>query len=66
MNKLEPCPFCGAEARIITTDMVRAPWSNVGLDAVGFAVLCDVCGATQPAQASEITAIKHWNRRAND
>lgn len=63
-EELKPCPFCGNKAHTITTSNIRAPWSNVGLNALGVAVVCDVCGATQPAQMDEEKAVEYWNRRA--
>lgn len=54
-NKLKPCPFCGGKPVIYKSMLDRT-----------VLVMCSECGATLPSGFSEKTAIKAWNRRAND
>ena len=54
-TKLKPCPFCGGKPVIYKSMPDRRAW-----------VMCSECGATSPSGFREKTAIKAWNRRAND
>ena len=52
-DKLKPCPFCGGEARLITTKEAPEAW-----------VECNICGASSEFKPVEENAIKCWNSRA--
>ena len=54
-HELKPCPFCGGKPVIYKSMSDRRAW-----------VMCSECGATSPSGFREKTAIKAWNRRAND
>lgn len=72
-KELKPCPFCGADAAIIT-----ACYENVcgddcncdGCDDCTYAICCSMnsggCGASSGYRASVDKAIEAWNRRASD
>jgi len=58
MEKLLPCPFCGAQAELFGEDYpFKLPPSP--------SVRCESCGANILAKNSE-EAIKRWNRRENE
>ncbi len=59
MDKLKPCPFCGAEAEVIIH-----PYT-VQIDVFG--VECTRCGCkTEQNYTSKIGAIGAWNRRVSE
>ena len=52
-NELQPCPFCGAQAIIVTNDNEE------------YKVACGHCGISQKSYtANKDTASVMWNRRA--
>jgi len=59
MNRvaLKPCPFCGSK-NVTLEDAKRCVkmWF----------IQCDYCDATFPHFESKYTAIRYWNRRANE
>ena len=65
MDKLKPCPFCGARE----TDTNKAGWRMVYMieSRYGcFEVYCRKCGATGALKDSMRAAKMAWNRRASD
>ena len=65
MTKLKKCPFCGGRPEYRVTNYVGAPWSNVGLDALGTTIVCTDCGCTIPSKMATDDAEVAWNRRAD-
>lgn len=52
-EELKPCPFCGAEGRLI--------------DLAGYEVHCTQCGCdVVPASGGKSDAIAAWNRRPGE
>jgi Lar family restriction alleviation protein len=61
--KLKPCPFCGGDARLRTTDLAE----GFGLFVMSAAfVQCADCGARTLEYRDETFAIEDWNRRAGE
>ena len=65
MTELKPCPLCGGDAVYVYTPMVRAPWSDVGLDTMGITVVCGQCGCTIPSNMVQESVAEKWNRRTD-
>lgn len=57
--ELKPCPFCGAEA-----DVVSAPSLYDGRIPAKFAAFCLVCECATSWKPTPTEAIAAWNRRA--
>ena len=63
MDELKPCPFCGGDANLRTTDLVE----GLGLFAMrAVFVQCARCGARTLEYRDERFAIEDWNRRAGE
>ena len=58
MEKLKPCPFCGGEASLFTTDEI----GYLGSDR--FTTKCNGCFCGTGHYAGPERAIEAWNRRA--
>jgi Lar family restriction alleviation protein len=56
MEELQPCPFCGANAVLLT---------DVSDNVEVYKVVCPHCGISQKSYTkSKYTAVTMWNRRA--
>jgi len=69
MNELKPCPFCGGKAGMLMTTEVGTPSGDKGTKVVVFCGNRE-CGCKVVKWALKIgwakeSAIKAWNRRAN-
>ena len=71
-KKLEPCPFCGAEANVVVDLIVDDYEDDDEFDELleksqkTYAVKCEKCSCGTPFFVSLEPAIKLWNRRAKD
>jgi Lar family restriction alleviation protein len=70
-SKLKPCPFCGGESHMITRVQAGVPSGDDGYTTVIKCLNHAECGAVICRWAlkkkwSVESAIKAWNRRAND
>jgi Lar family restriction alleviation protein len=55
---IDPCPFCGGEASIVSTfdrDDVQQFYGN-----------CETCDAYGPSGLTESEGVDKWNRRVSD
>lgn len=63
MTELKPCPFCGGDAHVRTTDLM----DGYGCFAMSAAfVQCADCGVRTIEYRDERFAIEDWNRRAGE
>jgi len=56
MNELKPCPFCGAEAKL-----VEATWRTI----TAFWIRCQDCGMNSNERRHCADVVAFWNRRVN-
>lgn len=59
-NRLEPCPFCGAEISVDDIHYIGAEYSG---DNFLSQVVCPECGAGGPIGYMGKHAAEHWNTR---
>jgi Lar family restriction alleviation protein len=64
MDKLKPCPFCGAEATVFRDGAYSAEKGKNTKKTLWF-VGCNECSAII-CEGSRTVAIEVWNRRVND
>ena len=60
-TELNPCPFCGGEARSTMYD----PYDGYQGNCTRYVVQCSNCGAKIEHSKMQV-AIEKWNRRVND
>lgn len=63
MTELKPCPFCGGDAHLRTTDFTDG---CRGFEMRAVYVQCACCGARTLEYRDERFAIEDWNRRAGE
>lgn len=57
MEKIKPCPFCGAEARMYSGTTYRFDSGH------GWVCACKACDAQGEIGETEEEAVRNWNRR---
>ena len=63
MSILKPCPFCGGEAVLHKTERESFLMAKT---IILSQISCASCGVNTDVFREDDTAIKAWNRRAND
>lgn len=63
MTELKPCPFCGGDAHLRTTDFTDG---CRGFEMRAVYVQCAECGARTIESRREAFAVEDWNRRAGE
>lgn len=56
-NEIKPCVFCGSKNLYI---------NDPGFINCMISVICNDCGATGPLEASDMMAVRSWNKEKDE